>query len=84
MPAGLPHAVRTTRPTRMYCFYFSPRECPLDWRTPTSVVGADFDRAVIVRLEDASLTDAERKNTEAAMYDVLRPINVTTIAVPLG
>lgn len=82
IPSNTPHAVDGVRPARVYCLYLDPDTCPIRWTAPTAVAVGSFLREAVVRLDDPTLTADERARTEAVMYDVLRPVTVSSIRVP--
>ena len=83
IPAGVEHAVDGLRPALVYCLYFDPARCPITWTAPTPVAVGSFLREVIIRLDDPALTPVARDHTETAMYDVIRPVRLSTIHLPL-
>jgi AraC-like DNA-binding protein len=83
IPAGVPHAVDGMRAALVYCLYLDPTHCPIDWQIPTPVAVGSFLREVIVRLDDPALTPVEREHTETVMYDVIRPVRLSSIHLPV-
>jgi AraC-like DNA-binding protein/quercetin dioxygenase-like cupin family protein len=83
IPSQVPHAVDGVRPAQVYCLYLDPDSCPIRWPEPTPVAVGSFLREAIIRLDDDSLTPAERAHTETAMFDVMRPVAVSSIHLPM-
>lgn len=83
VPAGTVHATSATKPTSMAGMYFVPEQCPVHWDEPTVIVVPPLLRALILHLEDAGLSEETRRHTEALVCDLLKPVTVTTISVPM-
>lgn len=83
IPAGVPHAVDGMQAARVYCLYLDGADCPVGFTEPTAVAVTSFLREAIIRLDDETLSIAERRHTEIAMFDVIRPAEVSSINLPL-
>ncbi|WP_212823635.1 helix-turn-helix domain-containing protein [Catellatospora sp. TT07R-123] len=83
MPAGMPHAIVSATGGTMYGLYLPAATCPVDWAAPTVVAVDDLLRSLSVHLGRSDLTPQARARAEAVFYDVLRPVSVTTVAVPM-
>lgn len=83
IPAGAAHAVDGMQAARVYCLYLDPQHCPIRFTAPTPVAVGSFLRAAIIRLDDQTLSADERRHTEIAMFDVIRPVEVSTIRLPM-
>jgi hypothetical protein len=83
IPAELPHAVQTSGPATMLTAYVNPRHCPLDGGSPTVFDASGLAGELIQRLARAELPPAQRARTEAVLWDVIRPLTVTTLSPPL-
>ncbi|WP_117209399.1 AraC family transcriptional regulator [Allorhizocola rhizosphaerae] len=80
MPAGLPHAVDAHARSVMYGLYLSPASCPIPWTEPTVVAVDGLLGALIVHLAGDGPAPAERARAEAVLFDLVRPVSVTTVA----
>lgn len=83
IPAGVAHAVDGMQAARVYCLYLEPQDCPIGFTAPTPVAVSSFLREAIIRLDDPTLSPTERRHTEVAMFDVIRPVEVSSIDLPV-
>ncbi|MCA1218966.1 AraC family transcriptional regulator [Streptomyces sp. 8L] len=85
IPAGVPHATTATRPALMRSVYLLPGRCPVRWTQPTVVAVGPLLRELIAHLADPGpgLGREPRRRAEAVLFDLLRPVGVTTIEVPM-
>ncbi|MEW2546916.1 helix-turn-helix transcriptional regulator [Streptomyces sp. NPDC047002] len=83
IPAGVPHATTATRPALMRSVYLLPERCPVRWTRPTVVSVGPLLRELIPHLGDPDLEQGPRRRAEAVLFDLLRPVGVTTIEVPM-
>jgi AraC-like DNA-binding protein len=83
IPAELPHAVQASGPATMLTAYVNPTQCPLDWSSPTVFDASGVAGGLIQRLAREELPPEQRARTEAVMWDVIRPLTVTTLSPPL-
>jgi len=82
IPAGLPHDVVADGNTTMLSLYFDPTGCPVDWPAPVVVDAAGLLGHLIEHLA-GELTTEQRRRAEAVVFDLLRPLPVTSLAAPL-
>ncbi|XYH94682.1 AraC family transcriptional regulator [Sorangium sp. So ce1128] len=83
IPAGIPHAVEASRPATMQSLYFGVSRCPIAWRAPTAVGVGSLLRELIGYLARPDLAAHARARAEAVVCDLLEPLSVTTIEVPM-
>jgi AraC-like DNA-binding protein len=83
VPAGDRHEVRTTSTATMRPLYIRPRSFPITWTRPTPVVATPLLAELIDHLDSSSITPDARKRAEAVLADLLQPIAVRTIDVPM-
>jgi AraC-like DNA-binding protein len=83
IPAGVPHALGSSGRAVNRSPYFRPGDCPIDWTVPTVIRVSDLLGRLIVHLADADLAEAARRRAEAVVVDLLEPLDVTTVAVPM-
>jgi AraC-like DNA-binding protein len=82
LPAGLPHNTGASALTTMRSAYFVPDRCPLALPEPAVVAVPGLLRELICHLGGTDLSAAARRRAEAVVFDVVRPVSVTTIGVP--
>lgn len=83
IPAGVPHSVAVSGPTTMLSAYVDVDRCPLTWSEPTVVGASGLLGELVTRLAHADLPADERARSEAVLWDVMVPLPVTTLALPL-
>jgi AraC-like DNA-binding protein len=83
IPAGIPHSVAAGGPAIMVTVYVDPTGCPITWEAPTVVEASGLLGELIGRLARADLSSGERARAEAVMWDVIQPLAVTTLSLPL-
>lgn len=83
VPAGTPHATSATRPTVMQGVYMPVAGCPVGWERPTVVSVGSLLRSLLQHLDRDDLDAGERSRAEAVVFDLLRPVEVATIEVPM-
>ncbi|WP_443078915.1 AraC family transcriptional regulator [Streptomyces sp. NBC_01497] len=83
IPAGVPHTTTATRPALMRSIYLLPERCPVRWTSPTVVAVGPLLRELTAHLGDPDLGQEPRRRAEAVLFDLLRPVRVTTIEVPM-
>ncbi|EFL03850.1 transcriptional regulator [Streptomyces sp. SPB78] len=83
IPAGTPHTTSATRPALMRSVYLLPRHSPVRRPGPTVVTVGPLLRELITHLADTPLEPGPRARAEALLPDLLRPVEVTTIEVPM-
>ncbi|RLU80812.1 AraC family transcriptional regulator [Streptomyces griseocarneus] len=85
IPAGTAHATGATGKALLRSLYFWPDRCPLRWREPQVVPVSGLLRELIGHLAqdpDALPADA-RHRAEQVVFDLLRPVSVTTVRAPM-
>jgi AraC-like DNA-binding protein len=83
IPAGVEHTMDAGRHTRVCCPYFAAARGPR-WDAPTVVAIGPLARELILHLADAEgPPPAARRRAEAVLFDLLAPVPVTTVAVPM-
>ncbi|MEU6853522.1 helix-turn-helix transcriptional regulator [Actinacidiphila alni] len=83
IPAAVPHTTSASREARMRSVYVRPDRCPVTWAQPTVVAVGPLLRELITHLADPDLESDPRSRAEAVMFDLLRPVGVTTIDLPM-
>jgi len=83
VPARVPHEVRAPGRAVMRTLYIDPARCPIRWEQPAAVAASALLAGLIARLEDPSLPAAQRRRTEAVVFDLLIPVAVGTVRVPM-
>lgn len=83
IPAGVRHTTGATRPARMRSVYLLPERCPVRWTQPTVVGVPPLLRELITHLADPGLGAEPRARAEAVLFDLVRPVAVTTIELPM-
>ncbi|HEX2312800.1 MAG TPA: helix-turn-helix transcriptional regulator [Thermomonospora sp.] len=81
VPSGVPHTTSAYGLVRSP--YFRPESCRIDWTGPTAIGVPPLLRELIVYLADPGLPDPARARAEAVVLDLLEPVPVTTIHVPM-
>lgn len=82
IPAGTHHDVRSDGVTTMMGIYLRPERCPIRWPEPTIVDTSGLLGDLLEHLAD-DLEPGPRERVEAVVYDLLRPMAVATIDVPV-
>ncbi|MGH3310661.1 MAG: AraC family transcriptional regulator [Streptomyces sp.] len=82
IPAGVPHATGAAGSAVMRSPYVAPERCPVPWAEPTVVAVSPLLRELIDHLDGADLPPDARIRAEAVLFDLLRPVPVTSISVP--
>ncbi|MEV6482422.1 helix-turn-helix transcriptional regulator [Streptomyces sp. NPDC051576] len=83
IPALVPHATGSEGDAVMRGVYVDPVSCPhIDWRDPTVVAMTPLLRALVEHLDRTDLTPEVRSRAELVLLDELRPVPVTSVAVP--
>jgi AraC-like DNA-binding protein len=78
----VPHDVLADRGTTMLGLYFDPRDCPLAWPEPTVVGTAGLVGSLLEHLAE-DLAPPARRRAEAVVFDLLQPLPVATLDVPM-
>jgi len=82
LPAGLQHTAGASALTTMRSAYLRPDRCPLHLPEPTVLAVPGLLRELITHLGDDTLAPDARQRAEAVVFDLVRPVSVTTIGVP--
>jgi AraC-like DNA-binding protein/quercetin dioxygenase-like cupin family protein len=82
IPADVRHEVLVGGATTMMGIYFDPAACPVDWTVPTVVATSGLLAGLLEHL-GGDLTVDERRRVEAVVFDLLRPLPVTVLDVPM-
>jgi AraC-like DNA-binding protein/quercetin dioxygenase-like cupin family protein len=82
IPADVPHEVLAGGTTTMLGIYFDPAACPIDWAEPTVVDTSGVLAGLLEHLA-GDLPLAHRRRVEAVVFDLLRPLPVATLDVPM-
>ncbi|MEV7084780.1 helix-turn-helix transcriptional regulator [Streptomyces sp. NPDC093085] len=87
IPSRVPHTILATRPALMRSVYLPPEGCPVRWAEPTVVAVGPLLRELVTHLAapDPALAPdpAARARAEAVLFDLLRPVTVTTVELPM-
>ena len=83
IPAHVPHATESEGDAVMRGVFVDPGSCPhIGWRDPTVVAVTPLLHALVVHLDRTDLTPQARSRAELVLLDELRPVPVTSVAVP--
>jgi AraC-like DNA-binding protein/quercetin dioxygenase-like cupin family protein len=83
IPAGLRHETLSAGTAMMRTLYIRPGLCPIDWPDFTPVAASPLLAELISYLEDPGLTAGRRAHAETMLVDLLQPVAMTTINVPM-
>ncbi|MFD7550394.1 AraC family transcriptional regulator [Streptomyces sp. NPDC059816] len=83
LPAGVVHRTGATRDAVLCSLYFVRERCALDWTEPTAVGVDGLLAQLMVHLSRDDLSDDARLRGEAVVLDLLHPLPVTPIDVPV-
>jgi AraC-like DNA-binding protein len=81
IPSTVEHALNARVPATLHGLYF--RSTPVPWTTPTVVTVNGLLRELILHLEGADLPVEERLRAEAVLFDLLTPVDVQVVTVPM-
>ena len=81
IPAGLRHEVHAANAATMRPLYINPDRWTTGWSEPTPVEASPLLAEIIEYLGSDGLDEAQRARAEALLNDLLRPVDVTTVAV---
>ncbi len=81
IPAGLRHEVYAANAATMRPLYIKPDRWAAQWTQPTPVEASPLLTEMIDYLASDGLDAAQRSRAEALLNDLLRPVEVTTVAV---
>jgi AraC-like DNA-binding protein len=82
IPASVVHDVLTGGTTTMMGIYFDPARCPIRWSEPTVVDASGLLGELLEHLAE-DLPPGPRRRVEAVVFDLLRPLVVTSVDVPV-
>ena len=82
VPAGTEHATSATKPTLMRGVYLDVARVE-NWKVPTVVAVNDLLQSLIEYLATDDLPDGARVHAEALVAEMLIPVSVATINVPV-
>ena len=82
IPAGVPHDVLAGGITTMMGIYFDPEACPIRWSEPTVVDTSGLLGVLLEHLAE-DLAPASRRRAEAVVFDLVRPMRVAHLDVPI-
>jgi len=83
IPAGVRHETLSTSSATMQAVYLRPDLCPITWGDCTPVAAGALLKELIGYLADPDLVSSARTRAEAVVFDLLRPVVMATIDVPL-
>ncbi|WET78223.1 helix-turn-helix transcriptional regulator [Amycolatopsis sp. QT-25] len=83
IPAGVMHRTGATAQTVLRGIYAARDRCPVPWREPALVAVRPLLRELLEHLGTAGLGDDERRRAEAVAFDLLEPVDVVPITVPM-
>jgi AraC-like DNA-binding protein len=83
IPSGTEHSVRAYGQSTMESLYFRPANCPVAWNSPTVVAVPVLLRELIAHLAAVADQPRLRTNAEAVVFDLLAPVGVSQLTVPL-
>ncbi|GEL24868.1 AraC family transcriptional regulator [Pseudonocardia sulfidoxydans NBRC 16205] len=82
VPAGVEHATSASRPASMFGVYLRPR-FTAGWTSPTLVSVTPLLRELFLHLTGRDLDDDTRRRAEHMVVDLLRPVDVTPLSLPV-
>ncbi|MFJ8914600.1 AraC family transcriptional regulator [Amycolatopsis sp. NPDC102389] len=83
IPAGVVHRTGATAQTVLRGIYAARDRCPVRWPEPTLVAVRPLLRELLEHLGSADLGDDARRRAEAVAFDLLEPVDVVPITVPM-
>lgn len=83
IPAGVRHETLSMTSATMQAVYVRPHRCPIVWSDCTPVAAGPLLAELIGYLADPDLDPAARARGEAVVVDLLRPVTMATIDVPV-
>ena len=82
IPAGLQHETGATTSATMRSVYIPPTLSPVNWTVPTPVKASQL-LAELIGYLSGPLTAKHREHGEVLLADLLQPVHVTTLDVPV-
>jgi AraC-like DNA-binding protein len=83
IPAGIRHETLSTSSATMQAVYVRPHLCPISWTDCTPVAAGTLFAELIGYLSYPDLDPAARARGEAVVVDLLHPVTMATIEVPM-
>ena len=83
IPAGLRHETLSAGTATMRTLYIRPQLCPISWPDFTPVAASPLLAELIGYLEDQGLDAQRRQHAETMLTDLLQPVPMTAIDVPM-
>jgi AraC-like DNA-binding protein/quercetin dioxygenase-like cupin family protein len=83
IPTGVRHETLSTSAATMKTAYVRPHLCPITWTECTPVATSRLLGELIGYLENHELDKSARARAEAVFVDLLVPVEMTTIDVPM-
>jgi AraC-like DNA-binding protein len=83
IPAGVRHETLSTSSATMQALYVRPERCSISWTDCTPVAAGPLLAELIAYLADPDLDPAARARGESVVVDLLRPVTMATIDVPM-
>jgi len=83
IPAAVPHETIASERSTMKTLYLEADRCPIRWNSPRPVIATALLAALIEHLNDDSLDPEHRARAEQLIFDLLEPVEITTIQVTM-
>lgn len=83
IPAWTAHTTSASRPALMRGVYLQPEHCPVRWTATTVVSVSPLLRELITHLASSAPEPGPRARAESVLLDLLHPVEVTTVEVPM-
>ncbi|WP_020670727.1 AraC family transcriptional regulator [Amycolatopsis nigrescens] len=83
LPAGVEHRTGATSRALLRGVYADPGRCPVDWPEPRLVRVTSLLRELLEHLARADLADPPRLRAESVVFDLLEPVEVMPISLPM-
>ncbi|WP_158888307.1 AraC family transcriptional regulator [Amycolatopsis anabasis] len=83
LPAGTVHRTGADGRARLSGIYADPARCPVGWPEPRLIAVGPLLRELLRHLTADDLGEEPRARAEAVAFDLLEPVDVTPISVPM-
>jgi AraC-like DNA-binding protein/quercetin dioxygenase-like cupin family protein len=83
LPAGVVHRTGSDGRASLRGIYADPERCPVGWPEPRMIAVGPLLRELLDHLTGDELPDEPRARAEAVVFDLLEPVDVTPISVPV-
>lgn len=83
IPGGVVHRTGSTEGAAMRGIYVEPQRSPARWHRPTMIAVSALLRELFEYLGSANVTEGRRRRAEAVVFDLLEPVEVIPIVVPI-